>query len=171
MHQAARDNSPGGKDNNFSNRDGKAKPIDPGSRQRPDSLTDPGRGTLRRVPTRVGSRTNRAEQINNKARGMRSQASRMHRVNQARRTSPRCKVNPVSVAPLSHAPRPSGGPWLRRRGGGSRTIRAKVYLDELDYLSVVIAGLVPAISIIRHDCAFLSEMAGTSYTTSPAMTS
>jgi hypothetical protein len=34
-------------------------------------------------------------------------------------------------------------------------------------LSVVIAGLVPAISIIRHSVAFLSEMAGTS----PAMTS
>src|SRR5262249_19076216 len=34
-------------------------------------------------------------------------------------------------------------------------------------LSVVIAGLVPAISIIRHSFAFLSEMAGTS----PAMTS
>jgi hypothetical protein len=33
-------------------------------------------------------------------------------------------------------------------------------------LSVVIAGLVPAISVIRHDGAFLSEMAGTS----PAMT-
>jgi hypothetical protein len=29
-------------------------------------------------------------------------------------------------------------------------------------LSVVIAGLVPAISIIRHSFAFLSEMAGTS---------
>jgi hypothetical protein len=34
-------------------------------------------------------------------------------------------------------------------------------------LSFVIAGLVPAILIIRDNCAFLSEMAGTS----PAMTS
>jgi hypothetical protein len=33
-------------------------------------------------------------------------------------------------------------------------------------LSVVIAGLVPAIPIIRRDSALLSEMAGTS----PAMT-
>ena len=34
-------------------------------------------------------------------------------------------------------------------------------------LSVVIAGLVPAIPIVRHGLAFLREMAGTS----PAMTS
>jgi hypothetical protein len=39
--------------------------------------------------------------------------------------------------------------------------------DQFDPLSFVIAGLVPAIPIIRHSCAFLSEMAGTS----PAMTS
>jgi len=38
--------------------------------------------------------------------------------------------------------------------------------DQFDLLSIVIAGLVPAISIIRHSFAFLSEMAGTS----PAMT-
>jgi hypothetical protein len=43
----------------------------------------------------------------------------------------------------------------------------KAYLDQFDPLSFVIAGLVPAIPIIRHRCAFLSEMAGTS----PAKTS
>jgi hypothetical protein len=38
--------------------------------------------------------------------------------------------------------------------------------SEISTLSVVIAGLVPAIPIIRHGFASLSEMAGTS----PAMT-
>jgi hypothetical protein len=37
----------------------------------------------------------------------------------------------------------------------------------LAWILLVIAGLVPAISIIRQDFTFLSEMAGTS----PAMTS
>jgi hypothetical protein len=39
-------------------------------------------------------------------------------------------------------------------------------LASLRVTLLVIAGLVPAISIIRHDCASLSGMAGTS----PAMT-
>ena len=88
MRRAGRDNSQGGRVNKLSNRDGKAKPTGRDSRQRPDSLTGPGSRIRKRVPARAGSRTNRADQINNKVNRTRNQGGRMRKGNPGQQGQP-----------------------------------------------------------------------------------
>src|SRR4029077_8598738 len=103
MLPGGKENTPGGRVNKISNRDGRAKPIGPASRQRLDSLTDQRRKTHKRVPARAGSRTNRAEPSNNKAGRMRSRGSRMFRVSLPYSSNPPYKLVPGSAAPRSRA--------------------------------------------------------------------
>jgi len=130
MRRAGRDNSQGGRVNKLSNRDGKAKPTGRDSRQRPDSLTGPDSRIRKRVPARAGSRTNRADQINNKVNRTRNQGGRMRKGNPANRASQRCKVKAASAAPPSRDRPRSAKPQRQSRGKGSRIIKHKPYLGD-----------------------------------------